>query len=99
MNANGLVLLINARVGRRTNRDVIGVYGVVLEHFLHGDPDRRTASPHGNQERRSKSAFYDESGELHRVPEQGVGGNEKLVHGKQAYCNSGSRRTFREVPS
>ena len=84
VHAHRLVRLIDARIRRGANRDVIGNDRMVLEHFLHGDPDGRAATPHGDEERRPESAADDEPRELHRVPQQRVGGNKEFVHG-QAY--------------
>ena len=72
----GLVLRIDAAVVRGTDRDVVGMNRVVLEHFLHRDADRGTAAPDGDQERRAHAACDHPSGKLQRVLQQLVGRNE-----------------------
>jgi len=73
-------LLVDSRVRRGPNGDVIGVNRVVFQHLLHRNSYRRAAAPHRNQECGPKTAAHDQPGEFHRVMKQRVGRNKKLVH-------------------
>jgi hypothetical protein len=73
-------LLVDSRVRRGSNGNVVGVNRVVFQHLLHGNSYRRAAAPHRNQECGPKTAAHDQPGEFHRVMKQRVGRNKKLVH-------------------
>jgi hypothetical protein len=72
---------VDAGVGGRSNRDVVGMNGVVFQHLLYRNSDRRAAAPHGDQEGGSETAANNAPGEFHRVQKQGISANEEFIHG------------------
>ena len=78
MDPHDFGLLIDAGVGGGPDRDVINMNAVILECFLDRDADRRAASPDGDQKRGLESAADDSHGQLDRIAQQRLGGDEDL---------------------
>ena len=52
-------LLVEAFVGAAANRKVLARHAEILEHFLHGDANRRAATPQRHQQVRLVAALDD----------------------------------------
>src|SRR3546814_9812604 len=48
------VLLVDAFIGGGADRDMVAVMAVIVEQFLHRDPDRRAAEPDADEVGRSE---------------------------------------------
>ena len=68
-----------ARVGR-PNGNVVGFDAKMLEALLHRNADGAAAAPQADQEVRPESGFDDIGGELKRICEQVVGGDDTVFH-------------------
>ncbi len=85
MYADGLSLADHLRVARGTrvrcaNRNMVGFDAEMLEALLYGDTDSTAATPQADKKIGLESCLIDIRGELKRVTQEIVRGDESLFH-------------------
>jgi hypothetical protein len=81
--------LINARVGRSADRNMVRRNPAVRKSFLQGHPDGGPAAPDRYDHRWLETAFEYFNSELDRVFQQVLGGKYGFVHRYSLVCGPG----------
>ena len=68
------LLLVDARIGGSTDRDMVALDAAIFEQLLNRDADRRTAAPDADDMGRPKAGVEDQIGQAEGILQQAVGG-------------------------